>query len=227
MASELIKAEKVLTIGARLEFYVGEDENKYTSRVEDLEDGVLVVAMPTSKEGVPIIPYKGEQVYGLAMGYHCRYRFMAKFEGHGRIDGNIPVWRVKMPEMVEKFQNREFVRVHVSQTMHVSLINEDGEIGEPVLTWSVDFSGNGISFLMEEPVAENTKAALEIEGIPEIGTLNVMARVVRSVELKRPQGNSAYLIGVSFIDLPKDRTNKIVKWLFAVQRRAIAKGVSV
>ena len=229
MTGELLEAGKILIPGARLEFFVGEDETKYTSRVEDFGDGLLIVAMPTSKEGVPIIPYKGEQVYGLAIGKeqtHSRYRFITVFESYGK-EGNVPIWRIKMPEVVERFQNREFVRVKVSQTMHVSFIDEDGARSEPILTWSIDISGNGVSFLLEEPVEENIKAIVEIEGIPEIGTLSTMARVVRCTEIKRQQGDKAYIVGTTFLDLPKPKTNQMVRWLFSVQRRAIAKGISL
>lgn len=229
MTGELLKAEKILIPGTRLEFFVGEDETKYTSRVEDLKDKSLIVAMPTSKEGVPVIPYKNEQVYGLAIGKEqtrSRYRFMTTFESYGK-EGNVPIWRVKMPETVERFQNREFVRVKVSQTMHVSFIDEEGARGEPILTWTVDVSGNGVSFLLEEPIPENTKAAVEIEGIPEIGTLSTMARVVRCAEFKRKQGDKAFIVGITFLDLPKPKINQIVRWLFSVQRRAIAKGINL
>ena len=229
MTGELLKAEKILIPGTRLEFFVGEDETKYTSRVEDLKDSLLIVAMPTSKEGVPVIPYKNEQVYGLAIGKeqtHSRYRFMTPFVSYGK-EGNVPVWRIKMPETVERFQNRHFVRIKVSQTMHISFIDEEGARGEPILTWTVDISGNGVSFLLEEPVAENTKAAIEIEGIPGIGTLSTMARVVRCAKYKRKQGDEAYIVGVTFLDLPKPTINQIVRWLFSVQRRAIAKGINL
>lgn len=230
MAGELLKAEKILKAGTRLEFFVGEDETKYTSRVDDFENGTLVVAMPTSKEGVPVIPYHGEQVYGIAIEggeAGCRYRFMTSYESHGRIGINIPVWRIKMPDEVEKFQNREFVRVKVSQTTHVSFIDEEGARSDPILTWTIDISGNGASFLLEEPAQENAKAALDIEGIPEIGTLSTMVMVVRSAEVERKQGDKAYIIGVKFLDLPKPKTNQLVRWLFSVQRRAIARGVSL
>ena len=229
MTGELLKAEKVLTVGTRVEFFVGEDETKYISRVEDYSGELLIVAMPTSKEGVPVIPYKGEQVYGLAIGKektHSRYRFMTTFESYGK-EGNIPIWRIKMPSEVERFQNREFVRVKISQTTHVSFIDDEGGRSDPILTWTVDISGNGVSFLLEDPVAENTKVAVEIEGIPEIGTLSAMASVVRCVEFKRKQGDIAYLVGVKLLDLPKSKTNQIVRWLFSVQRRAIAKGINL
>ena len=227
MAGELIKAGDVLKIGTRLEFYVEEDEEKYLSRIEDVEKDDIVAAMPLTRQRVPVIPHQGARLYGLAIGNQCRYRFMTVFKGTGWTNGNIPIWHVKMPEKVEKFQNREFVRVKVSQRIHVRLIDPEGGIGDPLLTWTYDISGSGVSFLLRQPVEENTKAGLEIHDIPDVGTLSIMSRIVRCTKQKTPDGGIVYRVGACFIDMPRATVNKIVKYLFAVQRRAIAKGISL
>ena len=48
MASDLIKAETVLKIGQRVEFYLEDDDIKYTSRIEDMTSDRLIVAMPVA-----------------------------------------------------------------------------------------------------------------------------------------------------------------------------------
>lgn len=227
MAGELIKAGDVFTIGQRLEFYVEDDECKYLSRIEDLAEKEFVAAMPLNRQRVPVIPRAGSKLFGLAVGNRCRYRFMATFRKSGWMDGNIPVWYVEMPDHVEKFQNREFVRVKVSQRMHVRLIDKEGGIGDPIPTWTQDFSGSGVSFLLRKPVEPDTKVALEIHDIPELGTVSSMSRVVRCVPQKDAEGVPVYQVGAAFLDLTKVTVNKIVKYLFAVQRRAIAKGISL
>ena len=227
MAGELLKAGDILKIGQRVEFYVGEDEEKYPSRIEGHTGKELLVAMPLTRQRVPVIPEKSSTVYGLAIGDQCRYRFFATFLGSGWTDGRIPVWRLAMPEHVEKYQNREFVRVKVSQRMHVNIIDEEGCIGEPIATWSLDFSGSGISFPLWQEVVEGTRIALDIHDIPEMGTVNVMSQVVRCVRQEDPDGRTYYHVGVRFMDLPRPTVNKLVKYLFAVQRRALAKGISL
>lgn len=227
MAGELLKAGDILKIGQRVEFYVGEDEEKYPSRIEGSTDKELMVGMPLTKQRVPVLPEKGASVYGLAIGNQCRYRFFTTFLGSGWTDGKIPIWRISMPEHVEKFQNREFVRVKVSQRMHVSIIDEEGRIGEPIATWTFDFSGSGVSFPLWQEVGEGTRIALDIHDIPELGTLNVMSQVVRCVRQEDPDGRPYYQVGARFKDLPRPTVNKLVKYLFAVQRKALAKGISL
>ena len=109
MAGEIIKAGDVLMIGQRLEFFVDNDDERYTSRIEDLTPERVVVALPINKQHVPVIPRKGSKVYALAVGEQCRYRFFATYLGTARQDGRIPVWIVSRPEPVERHQNREFV----------------------------------------------------------------------------------------------------------------------
>ena len=227
MAGELIKAGDVFAIGQRLEVYVGDDDEKYLSRIEDIAKDEFIAGMPLNRQRVPVIPKAGSMVYGLALGNRCRYRFMARFLRSGWMDGKLPVWYVKMPEQVEKFQNREFVRIRVSQKMHVRLIDEEGGMGEPIATWTKDFSGSGVPFLLRQPVPEESRAFLEIYGVSELGTLSTMSRVVRCVAQKMPDGSIAYLVGAAFMDLTRATVNKIVKYLFAVQRRAIAKGIDL
>ena len=86
MAGELVKAEEYLKIGQRVEFYVEADEARYTSRVEDITEDTLEVAMPMTRTGVPIIPRIGEKLYGVAVGNQCRFRFFVEFLKKNQVD---------------------------------------------------------------------------------------------------------------------------------------------
>ena len=90
MAGDIMNAEKVLKVGQRVEFYLEDDDIRYTSRIEDITADRLVVAMPVDEKRRPIIPAPEEQLYGLAVGEKCRYRFFAIFKGKQR--DPIPVW---------------------------------------------------------------------------------------------------------------------------------------
>lgn len=224
MTGELIKAGQVLKIGQRVEFYVDDDDEKYLSRIEDITETTLAAAMPVNRKRVPVIPMRGARIYALAVGERCRYRFFTVFREKGLQDGILPVWRIDLPELVEKHQNRAFVRVRVTKRVQVSVIDDDGRLGDPVLTWTVDLSGNGVCFLMNKPIANNTEVALELYDIPGVGTVKVMGRVIHSTEFERPDGN-VYHVGTSMEHLSRTIMNKIVRYLFAVQRRNIAKGI--
>ncbi len=224
MAGELIKAGDVLHIGQRLEVFIDGREERFSSRIEDITDEELIAAMPFDKHRVPVIPRSGELVYMLAVGGSSRYRFLVRFRGVDR-EGLVAVWRVAKPDTCEKFQDRAFVRVKVSLHTKVRLVDEEGCIEEPVVTQVVDLSGNGICFAWNSPIKVGTQAGLELNEIPGVGTLEVMSEVVRCTPVQRGDGEYVYHIGASFKHLSRSIANKIVRYVFDVQRKIIAKGI--
>ncbi len=226
MAGELVKAEQVLKIGQRIEFYVDDDDEKYLSRIENVTDKYIIAAMPYNRKRVPVIPVRGANVYALAVGQKCRYRFFSVFREKSLEDGYLPVWHIDKPEQVEKHQNREFVRVRVTKKVMVSVIGQDGSIGEPSMTYTVDLSGNGVCFIMDNPLPQDTEVALELYDIPGVGTVKVMGRVIHSTKFERRDGD-VFHIGTHMEHLSRQIMNKIVRYLFYVQRRNIAKGVDI
>ena len=226
MAGELLKAGSVLKIGQRIEFFVDNDDERYKSRIEDMTKDRIIAALPVNRQRVPIIPRKGSQVYALAVGDQCRYRFFSTFLGTEKQDGRIPVWIITRPEMVERHQNREFVRVRVDLRVRVRIVGEDGSIGDPMETRTIDLSGNGIAIVLSKPVKEDSQMALEIFDIPEVGTLEIMARVTRCQKVMLDEEQAVYHVGAYLEHLDRRTMNQVVRYLFMVQRKAIAKGIS-
>ena len=225
MTGELVKAKKILKIGQRVEFYVEGDDNRYASRIEDITEDVLEVAMPMSRSGVPIIPRENEKIYGVAIGNQCRYRFFTVFKGKGRKDDRIPIWYVTIPDNLERFQNREFVRVKVNLKASACIVDDDGTIHDSEIVPVVDLSGGGICLAFEHEVEVNVKAGLQLTGIPGASTIDVMCRVVRCSPVERADGTVIYHVGAAFQHLPRATSNQIVRYLFAIQRANIAKGI--
>ena len=226
MAGELLKAGSVLKIGQRIEFFVDNDDERYKSRIEDMTKDRIIAALPVNRQRVPIIPRTGSQVYALAVGDQCRYRFFSTFLGTEKQDGRIPVWIITRPEMVERHQNREFVRVRVDLRVRVRIVGEDGSIGDPMETRTIDLSGNGIAIVLSKPVKEDSQMALEIFDIPEVGTLEIMARVTRCQKVMLDEEQAVYHVGAYLEHLDRRTMNQVVRYLFMVQRKAIAKGIS-
>ena len=100
MSGEIIKADKVLNIGQRVEFYLENDDTRYTSRIEDITQDSLVVAMPVDEKRRPIIPREGERLYGKAVTKTCAYRFFTVFKT--KAAEPIPVWHIVKPVTVER-----------------------------------------------------------------------------------------------------------------------------
>lgn len=225
MTGELVKAKEILKIGQRVEFYVEADEARYTSRIEDIADETLEVAMPMNRKGVPVIPREGEKIYGVAVGHQCRYRFFTVYKGKGRKDDRIPIWYITIPEKMERFQNREFVRIKVNMTAKVRLVDEEGTIHDTEQVPVVDLSGSGICLAFSHEVAVKSSLGLELTGIPGAGNIDVMCRTVRCAQVERGDGTIVYHVGAAFQHMPRATVNQLVRYLFSVQRANIAKGL--
>lgn len=215
-------ADMVLKIGARLTFFPLSTENGVASRVEDISGDRLMVAMPVNEKGVPIIPLPGENMVCRIAGTGCYYQFNAVYLDKGKAP--IPVWFVRMPEFVEKVQNREFVRISVDYPVILRPLDEDGAMGGMIFTKAVDISGGGLAVMNKTMLPLGSKAVLELDNIPGVGMLRITGRVVRCVKVDAA-GDNVFHVGFQFLDLSRQHQNKLVKFIFDIQRQSLAKGI--
>lgn len=219
---EKIPADQALKVGARLTFYLSDAENGVASRIEDISDKKMMVAMPVDDRGVPIIPSPGEQLVCRMAGQGCYYQFRTVYQDKGRHP--IPVWFVSRPESVEKIQNREFVRISMDCPIVVRPLDEDGAIGEMIFAKVIDISGGGLAIVNNATLPLGSKAVLELDNIPGVGMLRITGRVVRCARVEAAGGN-VYHVGFQFLDMSRQHQNKLVKFIFALQRKSLAKGI--
>ncbi len=219
---DIFPAERVLQIGQRMEFFLDNMTEGVSSRIEDIQGKKLVVAMPLDSKNRPVIPVSNEHIYGSAISKGCRYRFFTTYRDKAM--DTIPVWIVDMPDTVERHQNREFVRVHVIMPIKVRMMDEDGALGPLTKTTTVDISGGGVAFSWPKRVKEGTSVAIEINNLPGIGTLSLMCMVARCMAIEKDDA-ATYLIGARMLNLTRPIRNKLVKFIFDIQRQNLAKGI--
>ena len=220
--SERKPADMVLKIGARLTFFPLSTENGVASRVEDISGDRLMVAMPVNEKGVPILPLPGENMVCRIAGTGCYYKFNAVYLDKGKAP--IPVWFVRKPEFVEKVQNREFVRISVDYPVILRPLDENGAMGGMIFTKAVDISGGGLAVMNKTMLPLGSKAVLELDNIPGVGMLRITGRVVRCVKVDAA-GDNVFHVGFQFLDLSRQHQNRLVKFIFDIQRQSLAKGI--
>ena len=224
MAGELVEARSVLTIGQRLEIFFENTEEGtpgYTSRIEDIVGDELIIAMPVDERLIPVIPRPGENLYVLAGGDGCHYRFFSVHRSHGRYDGDLPTLRISMPEFVERFQKRGLFRIKVSLMATIRHVDAEGTIDAPERVPIVDLSGSGMSFAWKRRVPVKTGIALDINDIPGVGTIELMSKVIRVTRIERENDVPIYHIGVQFQAMSRSMRDKIIRYLFHVQRAQV------
>lgn len=222
--ADIFPAGSVLQIGQRMEFFLDNMTEGVASRIEDIQGKKLVVAMPVDSTNRLVIPMSNEHIYGSAISKGCRYRFFTTFRDKAM--DTIPVWIIDMPETVERYQNREFVRVPVTMPLKVRVMDEDGALGPLTETTTVDISGGGIAFTWLKRVKVGTSVSVEINNLPGIGTLSLMCMVARCMA-KETEDATTYLIGVRMLNLTRPIRNKLVKFIFDIQRQNLAKGIRI
>lgn len=218
----VMSADKVLCIGQNLSVMIATEERAYPSRIEDIQDSYVEVAMPIDEKGVPILPEPGTTVFCKISGQGCCYGFTAVYQDKGR--DPIPVWFISRPKLVEKFQSREFVRVRAALPLILRPVNEEGGLDPMVFSETVDISGGGVCFTMEKILPVGSSVAIEINNIPNIGVMKLMCKVVRCAPVPN-MGGKQFHIGTKFVDITRPVQNKLVRYIFELQRKGLAKGL--
>lgn len=220
MAGELLRAGEVLRAGQKVEFYLDEEGERYQSYLVSVSEKELQVATPVDQSGMPLALVPQVTFKGLVRVKNSEYQFAVTFLKEEK-RGKTSIWHTSLPTKIERSQNRDFVRVSVELPLEVRVISGDGAIGAKKLVRMLDLSGSGLSFETSEAVEEGLQAALEINSIPEVGTLRVLGRV-RQCRVVNPKAvYPKYQVGVNFSFLPRADINRIVRYLFTVQRERI------
>ncbi len=218
MSGKMIQAEKVLRIGQRVEFDAENDGKRYTSRIEDILPDRLFVAMPVDAKRRPVLPEPDSKVCGRIITDKCVYRFFAVYKE--RCADPIPIWKITKPVLLERWQRRRFVRVPARLALTVQIINEEGQLGQSVETTLVDLSGNGVCFSYPSLVHVGCRAVLDIEPLPDIGNLQLVSKVTKCVPVETPLA-VVYHVGVEFENMERSVQNKLVRFIFELQRKLL------
>lgn len=224
IVKDLVKTDTVLTPGQLVEFSVFSiDENAfYSSRVQDFNNATMMVDMPFDDRRVPIIPRPGEQIFGKLAGKNCAYRFTTTFVK--AVSGGLPMWVINKPKVVEKFQNREFVRVKVTRPIIVHPLDEDGAVQDMVSTNTVDISGGGVCVVLFNPIKVGNRVTLNIDNIPGMELIQVMGEVARCHPVD-VAGVKLFHVGIKFIELSAQEQSRLVRFVFELQRKNLRMGI--
>ena len=81
-----------------------------------------------------------------------------------------------------------------------------------------------VNMSLEDPETGYNKAVLELDNIPGVGMLRITGRVVRCVKVDAA-GDNVFHVGFQFLDLSRQHQNRLVKFIFDIQRQSLAKGI--
>ena len=175
------------------------------SRIEDIVDGRLIIAVPTN----------GPTVHVLSLGCDLDIewitpRGLARLPAAVRryVNDAIPSLVVDVVGQTELFQRRDYARAHAMLAVRV----EPGFIeGPPVDGTTLDISGGGLRAKVPLALGPGEPVTIDIE-MPD-GKLSVGARVSRQAEVDS--------VAFEFTEISQADRERIIRYVFASHRRGV------
>ena len=114
---------------------------EYQSRIEDLEEGIITMALPT--DGGVLIPIRvGTNVTLVLMDEMAAYEFDSVIIE--REMKPIPILRISVPNQVKRIQRREYVRLDITLPTVIDISDNRSETAvSEIRTETLEISGGG------------------------------------------------------------------------------------
>lgn len=184
--------------------------NHYRSRIEEVTDSHLVVAMPFDK-GFPILASPGNSIYGKVIIDSTPHLFVSRFVDKRMLP--LPVWIISPPDEITKIQHREFVRIDAKMHATILLVDQD-EGDSPTRLLVNDISGGGVRIVSNRSFPIGTNIVITFE-LPDQEVIETIGQIVR---IEQPQAErDVYWLGVKYVGLKERQRNKIIKYVFQKQ----------
>ena len=141
----------------------------------------------------------------------------------GRRDGPKPGLVLTWPEVDERVQRRDNVRVSVMFPVYVRPVDAKGKVGTRINGTAVDLSAGGVRIVLPDPLWEGLTVELAMQ-IPEMGERMAAGKVIRATENANAGLAALYAAGVQFTDISEIVRRDITRFVFNTQREHFRKG---
>ena len=129
--------------------------------------------------------------------------------------------RVNITEVPEESERRGRFRIKVNFRATVRHVDAEGTSDAPERVPIIALGGSGMSLVWTRRVSVGTGVALDINDIPGVGTLELMSKVMRVTRIEREDDMPIYHIGIQFQAVSRSMRDKIIRYLFQVQRAQV------
>lgn len=205
-----------------IEVEKGEYKGVYHSRIEEVREDTLVLAMPIKRRKVVLLPEGLQIIVGIVRG-GISYSFESTILR--RIRSHLPLLVINKPGEARKRQRRAWVRVPAVLDFSYALVNleeADKEL-EFYRAQTLDISGGGLMFAADHSFSPGDRLKIILE-LPPGEKLRLEARVVRVVA-NPSEAWRRFSIGVEFTEIRERDRDRIVRWVFERQRELIKRGL--
>ncbi|ADY54976.1 type IV pilus assembly PilZ [Syntrophobotulus glycolicus DSM 8271] len=209
--------EEKIYEGLSIELFVdnGPYQGRYRTKIEEVGKAILSIGVPFSdgqylplREGTKL---EIEFVDHIS-AYHFRSILLRRFLAP------VPTLMIEYPKSINKIQRRKHVRIPVVSSITYQIIGKEG-LSEENTGYLIDLSGGGLKFVSEEKLEMNDLLLAKIKTYHE--ELDLPVKVVRLIE----EESKKYKISVEYQEISEKTRDKIIAYIFEVQRELRRKGL--
>lgn len=196
------------------------DKNEYTSQIESVDGKNIRILAPMYKSAL-IKLHEGLSINLTVFSDGKLYRFNAVVDKNVS-EGFLHYVDITATSKIEKIERRDYFRIQMMKDILVRKkedTNEEYNAEEYIKAVLVDLSGGGMQFSAREKFEVDDEMEIKIDiGGKETLLMGIILNVIKQEEVK------TYRYGVQFKDMDRMLREKIVTYVFKVQREQLNKG---
>lgn len=204
-------------IGDKIKVGIHRDGNEasyYDSKIADISvEEEIVKIYNISNKNNRVFLYPGDTISVMKDSGSVIFLFDTSYLGKDR--GRFDYLLLKLPKKIERMQRREFFRLPVN--VKLSLKKENDESGEIFLGETLDLSGSGLSVDLDAVLEKGDKVIIDLPLTSEVYIEEIYGKISRVSEGEL----LPHRYGIEFTDIEANKKEKIVAYIFEVQRMRI------
>ena len=219
-----------IKMGDRVEIVPHDRKNaeSYASKVEQvIDESIAELHVPISYGNLIELPLNTPHVFTFYTD-NGMMRTDAVIEKFFVVDG-FKMMRIKMLNEAQKYQRREFFRFECSIHFHLGVLADAYDIARdrpkpemhPALTRDISAGGVCFTSSIDAEVKARVKCQIPLGG-DDFTTFGI---VIHRQELR--EMHFKFMYRVMFMDLTASEKDRIVKYIFTEQRKALTRGIRV
>ncbi len=194
----------------------GEYEGRYKTRIEEVGVRIISIGVPVS-QGLVVPLREGTNLEAIFCDEVSAYSFTSVIIN--RIATPIPNLIIEFPSKITKIQRRQYVRLPLVTPLEYQVLENNG-LSKSNKGYVIDLSGGGILFKSKSSLSEKT--IIIIRTLIGDEKIELPATVTRSI---KEEENNDFSISAEFHEISENMRDKIIRYIFDVQRERRKKGL--
>jgi len=194
----------------------GEYKGRYRTKIEEVGTRILSVGVPLC-EGQFIPLREGTILDVIFNDEYSAYTFSSYIIR--RLALPIPTFIIEFPNKINKVQRRQYVRVPIVNPVVYSVVTKDG-ISKEKKGFTADLSGGGMLLRTFENLPPETM--IMINTLIGENNIDIQGITIRSI---KEDNSNYYDVSVMFIGISERIRDKIISYVFDIQRQMRRKGL--